>query len=124
MTKVLRTKLNKTEIPPNVLTRKKWDSRSYFGRLVFGLEGYGAKDDQWGIYQLRKCKEGKISVREKFYGTPPSWSEALQTAQDKFAAAVAAYQILTAEQRLVYHKRAVGHHYSGYNLFIIEFMAS
>ena len=100
-----------------------------FGVAVLGFDNYGASsqiqtDLFAGIYQQRKCREGKITIREKFYVPTQTWSQAKENAQVKFAAAIAAYQILTEAQKLVYHKRAVGMHLSGYNLFIKEYMLS
>ena len=102
---------------------------SVFGVGIFGIDDYGlatqVKNDACaGIYQQRKCREGKITIREKFYVPTQTWSQAKEDAQVKFAAAISAYQILTEAQKLVYHKRAVGMHLSGYNLFIKEYMLS
>lgn len=79
---------------------------------------YGA----FGIYQLKNCREGKISCKEKFYNnTVPATPNRL-VCRGKFADAVAGWQALTTPQKAVYNKRAVGKHMSGYNLFIREFM--
>jgi len=100
-----------------------------FGIAVLGIDDYGAaaqiKTDLFaGIYQQRKCREGKITIKEKFYVPTQRYTAVAIAARAKFAAAVAAYQILTEAQRLVYHKRAVGLHQSGFNLFIKEYMLS
>lgn len=100
-----------------------------FGVAAFGYDAYGdstqvLRDLCAGIYQQRKCKEGKITIRERFYVPTQTWSQIKEDSQNKFKAAVLAYQGLTTSQRLVYHRRAVGLHLSGYNLFIKEYMLS
>ena len=100
-----------------------------FGVGVFGIDDFGAAtqvqtDLFAGIYQQRKCREGKITIREKFYVPTQTWSQAKEDSQNKFKAAISAYQILTESEKLVYHRRAVGMHLSGYNLFIKEYMLS
>ena len=121
--------------PYGVKISKKWGRPTKYGVALYadnqyGDDGYGAgafgntDDLGYGIYQQRKCKEGKITVKMKFYEPTQTWSQAKEDSQNKFAAAVAAYQLLTAEQKLVYHKRAVGRHFTGYNLFLKEYMSS
>jgi len=124
MSKMLKYKGVPLSIPYAVKVSRKWYRRTSFGIFKFGLAGYGAMDDYTGIYQQRKCIEGKITVREKLYSPRYSETEAIQASREKFRNAIIAYQALTVEQKLIYHKRAVGKKFSGYNLFIIEFMQS
>jgi len=129
------TKVLQIAKPYGLKVRKKWGRSSEYGRGMFGdnlyaNDGGGSLavgvtiDKGYGIYQQKLCKEGKITCKEKFYEPTQTWSAAKEAAQVKFSAAVAAYKILTIEQKKVYHTRAVGKHYSGYNLFIIEYLAS
>lgn len=122
--KIIRTKQGLLARPYAVKIRKKWDSRTRYGKPVYGRSRFGALDGFSGIYQQRSCKEGKITILEKFYVPTDTWSQAKQDAQDKWKLAVAAYKVLTADERWVYHSRAVGKHYTGYNLYIKEFMKS
>jgi len=95
----------------SVLIQKKWGTEA----------GQGLNPD-FGIYQLRKCKEGKISIKMKFYTPANPQTQSQQDNRQKLSDAVAAYQILTDEQKAVYHKRAIGMRMSGYNLYIREQM--
>ena len=121
--------------PYGVKISKKWGqpggagSPAYYGRGIFGETIYGditeiPVDPSFGIYQQRKCKEGKITIKMKFYTPRNPRTENQQANRAIFAAAVAAYQLLTAEQKMAYHKRAVGKKFTGYNLFITEYMSS
>lgn len=97
---------------------------SYYGRIIYGHRGYGAADESFGIFQQRKCKEGKITIRMKFYQPPLSQSEKAIAARIKYGLARKGWKLLTLEQQQDYNTRAIGHHYNGYNLFIKEFMLS
>jgi hypothetical protein len=76
----------------------------------------------FGIYRLTNCREGKISTRRKFYKYYTDCTPARRLLRLKYTNAQAGWRSLTTEQKAVYNKRAVGRHYSGYNLFIKEFM--
>lgn len=106
-----------------------------YGKVWYGHALYGKSFEEAGIYQMRTCKIGnptpgtvyhyaKRPIRMKFYGSPGAGSEAQAAAQSAFANAVAAYQSLTTEQKKVYHTNAVGEHFTGYNLFLREYMLS
>lgn len=75
-----------------------------------------------GIYQMRRHAGGRTCTRIDFYDYVITHTEPQQTNREKFAAGVAAWQALTAEQKIPYNKRAIGKHMSGYNLFISEYM--
>jgi len=49
-------------------------------------------------------------------------TDAQQARREKFAAAVAAWQSLTPEQKEVYNKKAMRKNMSGYNLYLSEYM--
>ena len=76
----------------------------------------------FGIYQRRPCREGKISCKSKFYNDRIPATPARLVCQSKFAAAVAAWKLLTPEQKILYNRRAVGRYMSGYNLFIKNYL--
>ena len=76
----------------------------------------------YGIYQMRRGKKKRINVREKFYTPRQTWSQKKQNSQDKFAAAVLAWQNLTIEQKTIYNKRGNKRALPGYNLFLREYM--
>lgn len=77
-------------------------------------------DPEAGIYQLRKCKEGKISCKSKFYTPYNPNSPSQQFWRKKYADGVLAWQGLTPEQKIPYNKKAIGKGMSGYNLFLKE----
>lgn len=100
-----------------------------YGRAVYGIALFGKSFDRAGIYQMRTCKMGEPTVGTKyhykkrpilmkFYGYDGGNSEAQQAQRAKLAAAVAAWQSLTTEQKEVYHTNAVGLRMTGYNLFL------
>lgn len=105
------------------------ESCAVFGVGVFGKAFYGnpegaAADPSFGIYQQRKCKEGKISIRMKFYAPPYTRTEGQDVCRVNFADAVSAWQALTTEQKGVYNNRAKYKNYSGYNLYLREYLLS
>lgn len=93
---------------------------AYFGEAIYGNDdGYIA-----GIYQKRKCLEGVISIRMKFYSPTNPQTIPQQANRSVFSSAVAGWQGLTSEQKQVYNTNAKGKNLSGYNLYIREFMLS
>jgi hypothetical protein len=128
-------KLLTPQAPYNVLIRKKFGYKEFgsmpstFGEAIFGDTNFGNIDvpkinPNYGIYQVRHCKEGLRSVRMRFYTPYNPQTVPQQANRSKFALAVSAWQVLTLEQKKVYHKRATGKHLSGYNLFLREYMLS
>lgn len=100
---------------------------SVFGNSYFGAESSGADVDviiPTGIYQMRKCKEGKIPIRINLYNYVITHTEAQQTNREKFADAVVAWQGLTSSEKLLYNERAKTTQMSGYNLFLKEYLRS
>jgi len=118
------TKVLGLTTPHAVKISKKWDSMSYYGRIIYGHRGYGAADESFGIFQQRLCKEGKITIREKFYVPTQRYSDKAIAARLKFKNARLAWLDLTVEQKRTYTIRAVGLHMDARNLFIKEFMLS
>lgn len=106
-----------------------------FGRVWYGHGQYGHSFEEAGIYQMRMCKIGSVTVgtqyhyeqmpiRMKFY-QPTGEPHAGQIAQrQKMRDAVLAWQSLTDEEKAVYHTKAVSKRMSGYNLFLKESMSS
>lgn len=108
----------------SVQQRKKIGRVSTYGKEAYGKHHYGLSVLEAGIYQVRRTPTGKKIVREKFYTPTDTWSQAKQDNRDKFAAAVAAWQGLTSEQKVVYRTLAIGKDLSGYNLYLREAMLS
>ena len=99
--------------PYGVIVQKKW-----------GNEAEQAGNPDFGIYQLRNCVEGKIVVKEKFYIPANPRTEIQQANRSLFASAVSSWQSLPLEQRENYNNRAKSKPYSGYNLYIRDFILS
>jgi len=121
---LIMTKVLGSQFPYSVLIQKKVISVLPFGVAFFGYVNYGSLHLSSGIYQMRKCREGRIPVKMEFYSPGAPKDPGQIASQQKLSAAVLAWQNLTDEQRLVYSKKAVGLHMSGYNLFIKYYMLS
>lgn len=97
---------------------------SFFGDCIFGDFIAVYSDPSFGIYQQRKCKEGKITIKMKFYTPYNPQTEPQQLNRSKIIFAVLAWQGLTPEQKSAYNYNAKGTIYSGYNLFVREYLLS
>ena len=78
----------------------------------------------YGIYQQRKCRTGRETVKMKFYKPTNPRTEKQQANRQKLASANLAWKSLTDEQKKVYNKNAIGTVMTGYNLFIKKFLLS
>ena len=116
--------INHSNAPQLIDARKKTGVPTHFGQGVRGIHCYALGVEKSGIYQIRHYGKKRRTVKMKFYRPPPSNTPAQDVRRKKFAAAILAWQGLTLEQKMVYHTRTVGHHLSGYNLFIKEYMSS
>lgn len=104
--------------------RRRIGQQGQYGALLYGQAEYGHGDPRHGVYQMRRGKERQIVVQEKFY-EPSDQSQPNKVARQViFDAAVAAWQGLTAEQKLPYDVRATRLKMSGYNLFLKEYLLS
>jgi hypothetical protein len=130
MTKLLRYK----GAPPAVPFIKEIRNRlgkdtGRFGLFEFGNYEFGSINaigrDLDGVYQMRRCSEGKIPVKMRFQETREETATPARVANwSKFASAVASWQALTDEQKAVYNERAKGTSKTGNNIFISEYMLS
>lgn len=77
-----------------------------------------------GIYQVQKYGGKEIRRKCAFYDYVITHTTEQTTNRDNFALAVATWQSLTDEQKMVYNKLAKGRPLSGFNLFIKYFMNS
>lgn len=75
-----------------------------------------------GVYRMYPFGSEHICIREPFYEPSCQTQPNKIISQNKFAAAILAWQGLTLLQKQVYNKRAVGRNFSGYNLFIRDYM--
>jgi hypothetical protein len=81
-----------------------------------------------GIYQIKHYEGKRYNVKEKFYYpgsvNPLDPSPEQIASQDKFAAAVLAWQNLTPAEKAVYNERGSKIGLPGYSLSIREYMKS
>ncbi len=96
----------------------------WFGTSQFGDIEFGDLILLSGIYHTRRSAAGRHTARLKYYRPAPATSPAALATRVNFAAAISGWQSLTTIQRMVYNKRAVGLHMSGYNVYIREFLSS
>jgi len=75
-----------------------------------------------GVYQMRRYGKEIVCTREKFYAPSNQTQPNKVISQNKFAAAVLAWQNLTTTKKIRYNELTVGRHFSGYNLFIRDYM--
>ncbi len=97
------------------------------GRYGMGTRGetkYGDVIERHGIYQIRSRYNGSIIVKEKFYLPTNPQTETQQTHRQKLTDAVAGWQGLTNNQKEIYNEIARYKPYSGYNLYIGEYILS
>ena len=104
-------------------------SGGVYGVAIYGSGGYGSEivdpnSDFYGVYQMRRCKEGYIPVQMKFYSPTNPQTEIQQSNRQKIADAVLAWQDLTDEQKEVYNENASGMKLTGYNLFVKNYLLS
>jgi hypothetical protein len=102
--------------------RKKLSYPNCFGESIFGWSKYGHYNELAGIYQRRNGKKGKITVREKFYWPANPRTGFQEVNRFKYAEAISVWQAMRDEEKLPYRKRAVNLNFSGFNLFIKEFI--
>jgi len=103
------------------------DEGGLYGVSSFGLGSFGigqAQPDEpfHGVYQMRKCAEGKIPIRMKFYKPKNPKTEAQTIVRNKLKAGVIAWQSLTQSQKKVYNELAKGKQLTGYNVFMKKYL--
>lgn len=117
MTKILELKL-----PTRIAVRGKLGDMAKFGHARYGFIEFGEQDDEVGIYQMRKVKEGIRPVKMTFYQPTYKNTTPLMENRTAFANAISSWQALTAEQKKVYNGRVRRLRMSGYNLYIKEYL--
>jgi hypothetical protein len=110
--------------PIGVRVKKKLGVPLEYGDRWYGKFQYGYFTPLWGIYQMRKRERGSIIVREKFYQPANQNQPAKVARQLIFAAAIAAWQGLTGEQKASYNLKAKGKHMFGYQVYLKEYLLS
>jgi len=119
----------------SVMPRKKLGRPNGYGRNMFGYSRYGEEDivlfTEWGmpvvlsgIYQRNYFVEPDLITRMPYYIPRNPRTVPQQAQRAKMTSAVAAWLLLTPEQKAEYNERAVGLHMSGYNLYLREYISS
>lgn len=105
------------------------ERRGTYGVAVAGVAGYG--DDgtaglpaYCGIYQMRRCREGRIPIRMRLYDQKYTTSEILQANRTKFREGMDAWKELTEAQQKEYHKKVEHLKMHAHNYFIREYLKS
>lgn len=77
-----------------------------------------------GIYQIRTRYGTQVQVKMVFYTPTNPQTGPQQAWRGTFADAVAGWQALTPAQKEVYNNKAKYKSYSGYNLYLREYLLS
>lgn len=104
-----------------------------FGNLRCGHSKYGNNQYFGGVYQKRVTGYNRYGrnpnrarkvyyVRQKYYRPTDPKTPEQQSNRAKMAAAVAAWQELTENQKTVYNKAGINQARKGYNVFISEYL--
>ena len=119
----------------SLLARKRLGRHREYGRGMFAFSVYGEEDEfistsgggqiqTTGIYKKQFLGDRKLNYRLPYYIPYNPRTGPQQTNRQGLADGVAAWQLLTDEQKAVYNKRTLGRGMSGYNLFLKEYLLS
>jgi hypothetical protein len=97
---------------------------AFFGEIGFGDTYFAAKYWWSGIYRVNRNVNGYLPERMFYYYPTNPNTIPQQTRRTKFQNAIWAWQALTYTAKQVYNAKAIRKNYSGYNLFIKQFMLS
>lgn len=104
--------------------RGKVGAPSAYGYAGYGVFKYGAGAKEFGIYRMMLINGKRTQVQEDYY-VPTNPQTVLQQAnRQKLTDGVAAWQALTISEKDVYNERAKYKKFSGYNLFLKEYLLS
>ena len=95
-----------------------------YGVGEHGYREYGSQNLRWGVYQKRSECGRSFSVRTRFHVPKNPRTETQQNWRAVFIAAMAAWKLLTDEQKSVYNERAKRFKIHGVNLFVREWLNS
>jgi len=85
---------------------------------------YGSDNLRWGLYQQRNENGRSFSIRTRFVVPKNPRTETQQNWRAVFIAAMAAWKLLTENQKSVYNERAKRFQIHGVNLFVREWLNS
>jgi len=116
--------VNSTDEAIGTQIRKKLGRSSEYGQRLYGKFEYGEQNNKFGIYQMRTKYGKQVIVKEIFYWPSNPQSVPQQANRQKLTDAVIAWQALTDNQKEIYNERARYKLYSGYNLYLKEYILS
>ncbi len=97
---------------------------SQYGCAGFGDDRFGNADSRWGVYRIMKEFGKQEQIKGKFLYPANPQTESQQANRQKYADGIIAWQGLTNIQKEVYNERAKYKNFSGYNLFLKEYLLS
>jgi len=95
-----------------------------YGKKTYGETEYGNAIERPGIYQIRTRYNKQVTVREIFYWPKNPQTQSQQANRQKLTDGVTAWQGLTSGQKEIYNERARYKPYSGFNLYLKEYILS
>jgi len=95
-----------------------------YGNTTHGIDEYANILLLSGIYRTDNVTGTTKFYREPFYITKNPRTETQQANRQKYADGIAAWQLLTDEQKEIYNKKAIGKRMFGYHLFLKEYLLS
>jgi len=98
--------------------------RTPYGSATYGVDIFGDVVLLSGIYRTDNVTGRTKYYREPYYIPKNPRTVSQQSNRQKYKNAVAAWQALTNSQKEVYNMRARNKKFSGYNLFIKEYLLS
>lgn len=98
--------------------------RSQYGYASYGKDIYGNARGIYGIYRIQPMLGGQVIIKQDFYIPSNPQTEPQQANRQKYADALLSWQGLTDDQKDVYNKKAKYKKYSGYNLYLSEYLLS
>jgi len=114
---------------------KRIGKHRFYGRAMFAYSIFGEEDEYiendrgqkvptTGIFWRNSYKNKLRYYKLSYYSPKNPRTTAQQSNRAKMTAAVAEWQSLTADEKKLYNKKAIGKRMSGYNLFLKEYLLS
>ena len=95
-----------------------------FGKAIFGKSEFGLDDELTGIYWTYHKNFKQATYRNPFFWPKYNPSAEWLAMQPKYTAAYTEWNTLTPDEKMVYHRNAIGKKMTGYNLFIKTYLQS
>jgi hypothetical protein len=106
----------------SLVLRKKQMADNIYGRVCRGWSEYGAPYPSYFVFKIYHSWKHRHNIVTKYYKSSNPHHPNILPRQAVYTAAVLAWQALTAPQKAVYNKRALGKYMSGWNLFCHDYL--